>query len=124
MRGADQLELVGLAPEAPRRRMARGDILPAGEVDAALARYYRMGNLNALRELALLRPADRVDDTLRAYRSEHLIGGVREAFGMASAELMDSAELATPGSGLTVVISLPCVRLETSCAGGATRAAR
>ncbi|MFJ3906080.1 ATP-binding protein [Streptomyces sp. NPDC090025] len=78
VRGADQIELVDLAPEALRRRMAHGDILPPGEVDAALARYYRIGNLTALRELALLWLADRVDDALRAYRSEHRIGGVWE----------------------------------------------
>ncbi|MFF6772859.1 ATP-binding protein [Streptomyces sp. NPDC012637] len=78
VRGADQIELIDMAPEALRRRMAHGDILPPGEVDAALARYYRVGNLTALRELALLWLADRVDDALRAYRSEHRIGGVWE----------------------------------------------
>ena len=39
----------------------------AEKVDAALGNYFRAGNLTALRELALLWPADRVDEGLRAY---------------------------------------------------------
>ena len=53
VRRADQLELVDMAPEAIRRRMAHGNIYPAERVDAALANYFRPGNLGALRELAL-----------------------------------------------------------------------
>lgn len=41
------------------------------KVDAALANYFRPGNLSALRELALLWTADRVDETLQRYRSEN-----------------------------------------------------
>jgi len=54
VRAADQIELVDMAPEALRRRMAHGNIYAADKVDAALSNYFRPGNLSALRELALL----------------------------------------------------------------------
>ena len=71
VRLADQVELVDMAPEALRRRMAHGNIYPAESVDAALANYFRVGNLSALRELALLWLADKVDEGLHAYRERH-----------------------------------------------------
>src|SRR4051812_30753132 len=69
VRRANQLELVDMSPEAIRRRMAHGNIYPAARIDAALANYFRPGNLSALRELALLWLADRVDETLERYRA-------------------------------------------------------
>jgi two-component system, OmpR family, sensor histidine kinase KdpD len=71
VRAADQIELVDMTPEALRRRMAHGNIYPAERVDTALANYFRVGNLGALRELALLWVADRVDDELQAYRERY-----------------------------------------------------
>ncbi|GHC51021.1 sensor histidine kinase [Streptomyces flavofungini] len=78
VRRAHQIELVDVAPESLRRRMAHGNIHAPEKVDAALANYFRTGNLTALRQLALLWVADRVDEALQAYRSEHGIGGVWE----------------------------------------------
>ena len=60
-----------MTPEALRRRMAHGNIYTAEKVDAALAHYFRPGNLAALRELALLWVADRVDEGLEEYRERH-----------------------------------------------------
>ncbi|WCO67161.1 sensor histidine kinase KdpD [Iamia majanohamensis] len=74
VRAADQVELVDMTPEAIRRRMAHGNIYAPEKVDAALANYFRPGNLGALRELALLWVADRVDEGLQRYRSQHDIG--------------------------------------------------
>ena len=71
VRQAEQIELVDMTPEALRRRMAHGNIYPADRVDAALSHYFRVGNLAALRELALLWLADRVDEGLERYRREH-----------------------------------------------------
>jgi two-component system, OmpR family, sensor histidine kinase KdpD len=73
VRAADQVELVDITPEALRRRMAHGNIYAADKVDAALGNYFRLGNLNALRELALLWLADKVDDALTQYRRDHEI---------------------------------------------------
>ncbi len=75
VRSADQVELVDMTPQALRRRMAHGHIYPAGTVDVALGNYFREGNLTALRELALLWVADRVDEGLERYRREHGITG-------------------------------------------------
>ena len=55
-----------MTPEALRRRMAHGNIYGPEKVDAALANYFRVGNLTALRELALLWLADKVDEQLDA----------------------------------------------------------
>ena len=71
VRRADQLELVDMTPEAIRRRMAHGNIYKAEKIDAALANYFRPGNLGALRELALLWLADRVEESLQAYLDDH-----------------------------------------------------
>jgi two-component system sensor histidine kinase KdpD len=79
VRAADQVEMVDMTPEALRRRMAHGNIYPPEKIDAALTNYFRTGNLSALRELALLWLADKVDDGLQRYRVEHKIQGAWEA---------------------------------------------
>ncbi len=71
VRAAEQVELVDMTPEALRRRMAHGNVYAPEKIDAALANYFRAGNLTALRELALLWLADAVDDGLQRYREEH-----------------------------------------------------
>ncbi|MFE9712697.1 DUF4118 domain-containing protein [Streptomyces microflavus] len=73
VRRADQIELVDMSPQALRRRMAHGNIYQPDKLDAALSNYFRPGNLTALRELALLWTADRVDEYLQQYRGEHNI---------------------------------------------------
>ncbi|MFJ9033276.1 ATP-binding protein [Streptomyces sp. NPDC102274] len=78
VRRAWQIELVDMPVGALRRRMAHGDIYAPESVDAAMASYFRIENLTALRELALLWVAGHVDEALRTYRSEHGIGGVWE----------------------------------------------
>ena len=71
VRRADELQLVDLTPVALRNRLARGDVYPPERIDAALANYFRPGNLSALRELALAWLADRVDEGLAEYRRRH-----------------------------------------------------
>ena len=75
VRAAEQVELVDMTPEALRRRMAHGNIYPPDRIDASLANYFRLGNLAALRELALLWVADKVDESLQDYMDEHGIRG-------------------------------------------------
>ena len=79
VRAADQVELVDMTPEALRRRMAHGNIYPPEKIDAALNNYFRPGNLAALRELALLWLADKVDEGLQRYRAAHGIHDTWEA---------------------------------------------
>ncbi|MFG2954997.1 ATP-binding protein [Streptomyces sp. NPDC048291] len=76
VRRADQIELVDMSPQALRRRMAHGNIYQSDKVDAALSNYFRPGNLTALRELALLWVADRVDEYLKQYRNEHQVSAI------------------------------------------------
>ncbi|MDT7614402.1 MAG: two-component system, OmpR family, sensor histidine kinase KdpD [Pseudonocardiales bacterium] len=78
VRRAEQLELIDITPEALRRRLAHGNVYAAEKVDAALANYFRPGNLTALRELALLWVADEVDVALQRYRSDKQITEVWE----------------------------------------------
>ncbi|MFJ5113174.1 ATP-binding protein [Streptomyces sp. NPDC088551] len=76
VRRAAQIELVDMSPPALRRRMAHGNIYRPDKVDAALSNYFRPGNLTALRELALLWVADRVDEYLNEYRSAHHVSRI------------------------------------------------
>jgi two-component system sensor histidine kinase KdpD len=94
VRRAEQVELVDMTPEALRRRMAHGNIYPAEKVDAALSNYFRPGNLAALRELALLWVADRVDESLRSYLEAHGIADTWE-----TRERIVVAVTGAPGGG-------------------------
>jgi len=79
VRAADQIEVVDLAPQSLRDRLAAGSVYPAERIDAALSNYFRLGNLTALRELALLWLADEVDSALQRYRTEQGIEGSWQA---------------------------------------------
>ncbi|MDZ7930877.1 MAG: sensor histidine kinase KdpD [Rhodococcus sp. (in: high G+C Gram-positive bacteria)] len=79
VRGADQVELVDITPEALRSRLRHGNVYAAEKVDAALSNYFRRGNLTALRELALLWIADQVDAALVKYRKDNRITDTWEA---------------------------------------------
>lgn len=75
VRAADTVDLVDMSPQALRRRMAHGNVYAPEKVDAALSKFFREGNLAALRELALLWLADRVDEGLERYRDQQGISG-------------------------------------------------
>lgn len=79
LRSADQVEMVDLAPQALRDRLAGGHVYPGERIDAALSNYFRLGNLTALRELALVWLADEVDQALQGYREDHGIANTWEA---------------------------------------------
>jgi two-component system sensor histidine kinase KdpD len=97
VRSADQIELVDMAPEALRRRLAHGNVYPPERIDAALGNYFRTGNLTALRELALLWVADRVDEELHDYRERHDIAGSWE-----TKERVVVSMTGSPGSAVLV----------------------
>ncbi len=79
VRGAAQIELVDITPEALRRRLSHGNVYASEKVDAALSNYFRRGNLTALRELALLWLADQVDAALAKNRADNKITATWEA---------------------------------------------
>ena len=68
---ADEIELVDCTPEALINRLQRGDIYREEKVPQALANFFRRGNIVALRELALQRAAEEVDDQLQVYMQAH-----------------------------------------------------
>jgi len=69
--GADEVELIDMSPHALRQRIQGGHVYPAGRAGAALESFFREGNLTALRELALRRTAQQVDEQLQAYMVGH-----------------------------------------------------
>lgn len=70
---ADEVELVDMSPNALRRRISHGNVYPEERADQALHSFFREGNLDALRELALRRVATAVEEDLEAYMREHHI---------------------------------------------------
>lgn len=57
-----------LPPDDLRQRLKEGKVYIAGQAERAIEHFFRKGNLIALRELALRRTADRVDEQMRAWR--------------------------------------------------------
>ncbi|MHB9131455.1 MAG: universal stress protein [Armatimonadota bacterium] len=70
---ADEVVLVDLTPSALLNRLKRGDVYALAKVPTALQHFFRPGNLAALRELALRKTAEEVDEQLRAYMDEQRI---------------------------------------------------
>lgn len=77
VRRADQIELVDVSPELLRQRLSEGNVYPPDMIDTALANEFRLGNLSALREIALIWLADRVDEGLAKYRE---VEGIRTSW--------------------------------------------
>ncbi|STW08487.1 Osmosensitive K+ channel histidine kinase KdpD [Klebsiella grimontii] len=65
---ADDVVLVDLPPDDLRQRLNEGKVYIGGQAERAIENFFRKGNLIALRELALRRTADRVDEQMRAWR--------------------------------------------------------
>lgn len=72
---ADEVELVDLTPEALIKRLAEGKVYVPDQAKRAAANYFKPGNITALRELALRRTAERVDDQMVDYMRAHAIEG-------------------------------------------------
>jgi two-component system sensor histidine kinase KdpD len=74
---ADEVELVDVTPDVLQQRLREGKVYVPDQAASALERFFRKGNLIALRELALRRTADRVDAQMRGYM---LSQGIRETW--------------------------------------------
>jgi len=68
---ADEVEVVDVPPDALLNRLKRGAIYAPDKVDQALMNFFRRGNLVALRELALRKTAEEVDDDLVEFLESH-----------------------------------------------------
>ncbi len=72
---ADEVVVVDITPDALQNRLKRGNVYKTEKVPQALKNFFRKGNLNALRELALRQTAEEVDEDLAEYMKEH---GIKE----------------------------------------------
>jgi two-component system sensor histidine kinase KdpD len=70
---ADEVTLVDLPPDELLQRLRQGKVYMPAQAERAIRNFFRKGNLIALRELALRRTADRVDDQMLAYRHDEAI---------------------------------------------------
>lgn len=68
---AYEVVIVDITPDALQNRLKRGNVYDLGKVSQALKNFFRKGNLNALRELALRQTAEEVDEDLEEYMKEH-----------------------------------------------------
>jgi two-component system sensor histidine kinase KdpD len=67
---ADEIELIDLPPDDLLQRLREGKVYMPEQAAAAIENFFRKGNLIALRELALRRTADRVDEQMQLYRQD------------------------------------------------------
>jgi two-component system sensor histidine kinase KdpD len=77
---ADEIELVDLPPDDLLQRLREGKVYVAELAAQARENFFRKGNLLALRELALRRTAERVDEQMQSYRE---VKGVKEVWPVA-----------------------------------------
>jgi two-component system sensor histidine kinase KdpD len=72
---AFEIKLIDISPEDLIQRLNEGKIYIPDQAAKAIEKFFRPGNLMALRELSLRRTADRVDDQMRAYMEIQSIAG-------------------------------------------------
>jgi two-component system, OmpR family, sensor histidine kinase KdpD len=72
---AHEIELVDLPPEELLNRLRDGKVYVPDQAVRALEKFFRKGNLTALRELSLRRAADRVDNQMLDYMQNKSIPG-------------------------------------------------
>jgi two-component system sensor histidine kinase KdpD len=75
LRKANEIELIDISPKALRERMKEGRIYAPAKVEQALNNFFKIGNLIALRELALREVADDVDERLEAWERKRTLRG-------------------------------------------------
>ena len=72
---AHEIELIDLPPDELINRLKEGKVYVTDQAARALDKFFRKGNLTALRELSLRRAADRVDNQMRSYMQTKSIPG-------------------------------------------------
>ncbi len=72
---ADAIELIDLTPDDLIQRLKEGKVYVPKQAERALEHYFSPGNLTALRELALRRTAERVDEQLLTHMQANAIPG-------------------------------------------------
>ena len=73
---ADEVVLVDLPPDELLQRLKEGKVYLPNQAERAIRNFFRKGNLIALREMALRRTADRVDEQMLQYRRDQFVSSV------------------------------------------------
>jgi len=73
---ADEIEVIDITPDALRERINGGKVYSKDKIDDALHHFFRIGNLNALRELTLREVANEVDEKLVTYKNKKNVDGL------------------------------------------------
>ncbi len=71
----NEIELIDLPPAELLQRLKEGKVYVPDQAARAIQKFFRPGNLAALREMALRRAAERVDEQMRAYMETRAIPG-------------------------------------------------
>ena len=116
---ADEVELIDLSPDDLRKRLFDGKVYTAERIDTAAGNFFRVGNLTALREMALRLTAERVDHELQDYMQLKRIAGPwksRERLMVAVGAGAGSASLVRWARRLAYNLEAPwlAVHVETS----------
>jgi len=115
---ADEVVVVDLPPDDLLQRLKEGKVYVPQQAERAAQNFFRKGNLLALRELALRRTADRVDDEMLQYRRNLSLAPVwqtREALLLAIGPDERSEKLLRSTARLAAQLDVPwhCVYVET-----------
>ncbi len=73
---ASEIEVIDLPPDELLVRLQEGKVYVPDQAARAIQKFFRKGNLTALREMSLRRAAERVDDQMRAYMQTRAIQGI------------------------------------------------
>ena len=115
---ADEVVIVDLPPDDLLQRLKEGKVYLPQQAATAVRNFFRKGNLIALRELALRRTADRVDDEMLVYRRSQAVAPVwqtREALLLCVGPDERSEKLVRGTARLAGQLDVPwhCVYVET-----------
>ncbi|MBP8308982.1 MAG: DUF4118 domain-containing protein, partial [Burkholderiaceae bacterium] len=115
---ADEVVMVDLPPDELLQRLKDGKVYMPQQAERAISHFFRKGNLIALRELALRRTADRVDDEMRQYRRNESVTPVwqtRESLLLCIGPDPRSRKLVRSTARMAAQLDVPwhCVSVET-----------
>jgi len=114
----DEVVIVDLPPDELLQRLKEGKVYLPQQAERAVRNFFRKGNLIALRELALRRTADRVDDEMLQYRRTMAVAPVwqtRESLlvGIGPDERSEKLVRATARIAAQLDVPWHCVYVET-----------
>ncbi|MBS3908555.1 MAG: sensor histidine kinase KdpD [Actinobacteria bacterium] len=109
---ADEIRLIDISADELIKRLQEGKVYIPEQATRAIEKFFRPGNINALRELTLRYAAQEVDRQLDRYREEHAIAGpwpVREAVVAALSPSPFSAQVARSAARLAAGLRAPWI---------------